>query len=213
MIIRSQRGCDFLRTYPKRAVILSCLFLFSCAGGQLEQRVEKVTETEEPVAAVAYIELEARIESDFQHAVALMDNGEYELAVETLESVIVRESRLIAPFINIAIAWRKAGNAEQAEKNLAKALKMDPVHPIANNELGLIYRKAGKFKKARVAYRKAIANHPKFAAAKRNLGVLCDLYMHDFKCALEQFENYLELNPDDKNVSIWIADVKRRVRQ
>ena len=90
---------------------------------------------------------------------------------------------------------------------------MDPLHPVANNELGLIYRKAGKFKEARTTYQKVIANYPEFAAAKRNLGVLCDLYIRDFECALEQFENYLELNPDDKNVPIWIADVKQRAGQ
>ncbi len=46
--------------------------------------------------------------------------------------------------------------------------------------------------------------------AKRNLGVLCDLYLHDYQCALEQFQDYLELEPGDKEVAIWVADVKRR---
>ena len=41
--------------------------------------------------------------------------------------------------------------------------------------------------------------------------VLCDLYLHDFNCALEQFEDYLEQVPGDKEVAIWVADVKQRV--
>ena len=212
MIIKAQPRAAVLNTTSNLALIFSCLLLFSCASGQLQQRAEKVTAIQQskPAEAVGFITLEAGIESDFQQAVVLMQNGEHALAVKTLESVINREQRLIAPFINIAIAYRNTGDTGQAEKNLAIALNMDPLHPVANNEQGLIYRKAGKFNEARLAYQKVIANHPEFSAAKRNLGVLCDLYLHDFECALEQFENYLKLNPDDEVVSIWIADVKQR---
>ena len=215
MIIKGPLNNAVLKTVGNLALMFGCLFLFSCASGQLQQGVEKVAEVKEskPPEANGFIELETGIESDFQQATVLMENGEYALAVKELESVINREQRLIAPFINIAIAYRKTGNTEQAEKNLTIALTMDPLHPVANNELGLIYRKAGKFEEARVTYQKIIANYPEFAAAKRNLGVLCDLYIRDFECALEQFENYLELNPDDKNVPIWIADVKQRAGQ
>ena len=215
MIITGLPKGAVLKTVGNLALMFSCLFLFSCASGQLPQGVEKVTEVKasKPVEAVAYIELAAGIESDFQQAVALMENGEYALAAKTLESVINREQRLIAPYINIAIAYRNTGDTEQAEENLNKALKMNPLHPVVNNELGLIYRKAGKFEEARATYQKVIANYPEFGAAKRNLGVLCDLYIRDFECALEQFEKYLELNPDDENVLIWIADVKQRAGQ
>lgn len=215
MIIKSIDEAGVLKTYGKFAAILSCLLLFSCAAGQLKQDVEPVAEVKAspPLKATGYIELDADIESNFLLAVDLIGNGEYGMAVKTLKSVIKREQRLIAPYINIAIAYRKIGDTEQAEKNLLIALQMDPAHPVANNELGLIYRKIGKFKEARAAYQLVTLNHPEFQAAKINLGVLCDLYIHDFECALEQFERYLEMNPDDKKVAIWIADVKRRVRQ
>ena len=194
-------------------VILSCLILISCAGGQAP-RVEKAAAVKlsPPLEDSAYINLDSDIESDFLDAVDRMENSDYASAIEILESVIDREKRLIAPFVNIAIAYRKTGEVKQAEENLTKALGMDPVHPVANNELGLIYRQAGKFEEARAAYELVTENHPDFTAAMINLGVLCDLYMHDYKCALEQFERYLALNPDDKNVFIWVADVKRRVK-
>ena len=128
-----------------------------------------------------------------------------------LESVVEREQRLPAPYVNLAISQRRTGDEEAAEQNLIKALKLDLHHPVANNELGLLYRKAGKFSAARTAYENAIKEHPRYLPAKRNLGVLCDLYLHDFECALEQFEDYLELRPDDKTVSIWVFDVKQRL--
>lgn len=202
-----------IKTYRTWVVILGCFILISCAGGQTP-RVEKAAAVKlsPQLEDLAYIELDTGIESDFLDAVDSMENSDYIKAIEKLESVIDREKRLIAPFVNIAIAYRKIGEVEQAEKNLSTALALDPVHPVANNELGLIYRQAGKFEEARAAYELVTENHPDFAAAMINLGVLCDLYIHDFECALEQFERYLALNPNDKNVSIWVADVKRRVK-
>jgi Flp pilus assembly protein TadD len=132
-------------------------------------------------------------------------------AVSVLKSVIEREKRLPAPYVNIAIAYNRLGDAKAAEENLISALKLDIGHPVANNELGLLYRKSGKFKAARTAYENAIKEHPEYLPAIKNLGVLCDLYMHDYECALQQFEDYLELEPDDKTVSLWVVDVKRRL--
>jgi len=196
-------------------VALACLLLASCAGGNLPKPAPEpvAQETTEPTPDSGYIELEPGIEEDFRFAVALMENGEYERAIPKLESVVEREQRLIAPYINLAMAYRKTGDYDKAEKQLTRALAIDPRHPVANNELGLVYRKAGRFDDARSAYEKAIASDPEFAAAKRNLGVLCDLYMHDFDCALEQFQQYLELKPDDEDVPIWIADLKQRTGQ
>lgn len=141
----------------------------------------------------------------------MIQKKDYKQAISVLTSVIDREQRLPAPFINMAIAQNKLGDTKSAESNLIKALQLDLSHPVANNELGLLYRKSGKFKAARIAYENAIKEYPAYLPVKRNLGVLCDLYMHDFECALEQFEDYLAYKPDDKTVAIWLADVKRRL--
>ena len=197
------------------AVSLACLLLASCAAGGLQQPADEPVD--QPIPEVVddsgYIELEPGIEADFQNAVALMENDDFDSAIAKLESVVEREQRLIAPFINLAIAYRKTGEHERAEEQLSQALAIDPRHPVANNELGLVYRKSGRFAEARAAYEKAIASDPEFAAAIRNLGVLCDLYIRDLDCALERFEQYLELKPDDEDVPIWIADLKYRTGQ
>ncbi|MDQ1363043.1 MAG: hypothetical protein QG652_903, partial [Pseudomonadota bacterium] len=44
-------------------------------------------------------------------------------------------------------------------------------------------------------------------------GILCEIYLRDVDCALQQYERYLEYVPDDKTVTIWIADIKRRAGQ
>lgn len=183
------------------------VFLFACAGGDVKQDAD----VGEIKKTVSYVNVDPDVDLDFKNALVLMQQGNYAQAVTVLKTVIDREQRLPAPYVNLAIAHNKLGDEKEAEANLVSALKLEIGHPVANNELGLLYRKAGKFKAARTAYQNAINDHPDYLPAKRNLGVLCDLYMHDYNCALEQFEDYLELSPDDKAVSIWVVDVKRRL--
>ena len=180
--------------------------LASCAGtGPREEDVSQIKSDRE------YVQVDSDVQSDFDNAIVLMQQEQFAQAAAVLKSVIEREQRLPAPYVNLAIAQRKLDDDESAEQNLIKALKIDLHHPVANNELGLLYRKAGKFNAARTAYENAIDKNPDYLPAKRNLGVLCDLYMHDFECALKQFEDYLEYDPDDKAVVIWVADVKQRL--
>ncbi len=183
------------------------VLLFACAGGEIKQGADEI----EIKKTVSFNDIDSDVEHDFKNAIVLMQQDNNAQAVTVLKSVIEREKRLPAPFVNIAIAYNKLGDKKAAEENLIKALKLDIGHPVANNELGLLYRKTGKFNAARTAYQNAIKQHPDYLAAKRNLGVLCDLYIHDFECAHEQFEDYLDLKPDDKTVAIWLADVKRRL--
>jgi tetratricopeptide (TPR) repeat protein len=190
-------------------ICIFCVFLFSCAGGDLKQDEDSGVVNNKST----HVDVDTDVELDFKSALALMQQEKYRQAIDVLKTVIGREQRLPAPYINIAIAYNKLGETKDAELNLINALKLDISHPVANNELGLLYRKAGKFNAARTAYENAINEHPDYLPARRNLGILCDLYMHDFECALEQFENYAELKPDDKDAAIWVADVKRRLGQ
>jgi len=189
-----------------------CCFAFillaSCAG-----EVKQDAEAPIPRTELKHVDVDSEVEEDFSRAVALMEQDKYAQAVELLNSVVAREQRLPAPFVNLGIAHRKLGDDKAAEQNLIKALKLDINHAVANNELGLLYRRSGKFNAAKTAYQNALTKHPDYVPAIRNLGILCDLYLHDYDCALEQFESYQKLVPDDKNAAIWVADVKRRLGQ
>ncbi|MCG6939581.1 MAG: tetratricopeptide repeat protein [Gammaproteobacteria bacterium] len=191
----------------KLFIIISCVMLFSCTGSNVMQGGDSALLG----SNLSYIDVDSDVESDFNSAVVLIQQEKYSQAIDVLKSVIEREQRLPAPYVNLAIAYNRSGNSKEAEANLISALKLDIGDPVANNELGLLYRKAGKFKAAHTAYSNAIRQHPDYLPAKRNLGVLCDLYMHDYQCALEQYEAYLEQKPDDSTVAIWIADVKSRL--
>ncbi|NOQ88392.1 MAG: tetratricopeptide repeat protein [Gammaproteobacteria bacterium] len=194
-------------TFKLAVLALLLTTLFSCAG----DKVKPAADAPVVIKKAEYVDVDSDVESDFEKAVELMQAENYEQAVSVLNSVVTREKRLPAPYVDLAIAYNKLGNAKAAEENLINALKLDIGHPVANNELGLLYRKQGKFKAARTAYENAIRDNPEYLPAVRNLGVLCDLYMHDFDCALQQYENYMDIRPDDKEVAIWVVDVKQRL--
>ena len=200
---------NMIKVLKYLSVFIVSLSLFSCAGGGGDIREDAVVCYEKKTTR--YLDIDSDVENDFKGAIVLMQEDKNAQAVSVLKSVIEREKRLPAPYVNIAIAYNRLGDTKAAEENLISALKLDIGHPVANNELGLLYRKSGKFKAARTAYENAIKEHPEYLPAIKNLGVLCDLYMHDYECALQQFEDYLELEPDDKTVSLWVVDVKRRL--
>ncbi len=148
---------------------------------------------------------------DFELAVGMLNNREYDRAIELLEKVIEQSPGVTAPYIDIAIAYQHIDKLQQAEEYLKIALQLVPEHPVASNEYGLLYRKTGRFSEARAIYEKAIERFPDYYPLHRNLGILCDLYLNDPTCALEQYEIYSQVMPEDKHVKLWIVDLRSRL--
>src|SRR6201998_1289160 len=117
---------------------------------------------------------------------------------------------LTAAHIDLGIAYARTGDLDRAEASLNKALESDPKQPVAYNELGMVQRRKGQFAKARTSYEAALAQSADFQYAHRNLAILCDLYLGDYACAMEHYEAYSRMAPDDAEVVKWIADLRKR---
>jgi tetratricopeptide (TPR) repeat protein len=148
--------------------------------------------------------------ADFAQAVAAALGGKTAEAELDFQQMEQHYPTLPEPSINLAIVLRGAGNLDGAAEALQRAIDRSPDYAVAWNELGLVRRAQGKFTDARAAYSKAIALDAGYAPTYRNLGVLLDLYLGDPTAALAQFEQYRKLTGEDKPVSGWIAELRRR---
>ncbi|HEU5293969.1 MAG TPA: tetratricopeptide repeat protein [Burkholderiaceae bacterium] len=173
------------------------------AGKQPSKAAESTAA--KPVASVA-----PQAQADLDSALALVKAGQHEQAIEAFKRLATTVPDNAIPPINLALVYKKLDKLDLAETQLKQALTIEPDNPVAGNELALLYRETGRFAEARAVYEKILAKFPHFAMAHKNLGVLCDLYLKDYACAIDHYKTYASSAPDDKRVEIWIADLQKR---
>jgi len=196
-------------------LLTASAFLISACATTETTRPPAQIEIQEEVGFT--ITEEARIggavRADYEEALTYLEQGRHDEGIALLEVVAGTAPELSAPRIDLGIAYHRAGNLEAAERNLLLALESNPNQPVAHNELGIVYRKTGRFDQAKKSYEAALAIYPGFHYARRNLAILCDLYLADLNCALENYEAYMATVPSDEEASMWIADIRYRLGQ
>jgi tetratricopeptide (TPR) repeat protein len=213
------------RMLPGRAVLL-CLFalLTGCAGtGEVRpsgaanevRRSDdggKVRHAESASEAISFYEnrsIDRAVREDFEAALVLLRKQKFAEAIKLLQKV-TQKTQNSAPYINIALAYEMTGEMGLAEDNLKRALTINPDHPATMNEYALLYRRTGRFAEARKLYESLLVRYPSFLPARKNLGVLCELYLNDLRCALDQYEAYNRALPGDEEVKLWITGLKQK---
>lgn len=199
---RLQRMTKIITKSRGQASLLAALLLTGCATAPLAPPA--------PAADVDSAMLSAAAVADFDAAMRALAEENLEKGIELLERVASVSRNHAVPHINLAMAYGKAGKPDKAEASFRQALAIEPGNPVAINEYGLLLRRSGRFAEAREMYEGILRQHPNFALVHRNLGVLCDLYLRDYACALRGYQGWAAAHPDDKAVRMWIADMQKR---
>jgi tetratricopeptide (TPR) repeat protein len=187
------------------------IFLHGCAGGPSPVAGEQSESVRLLPGTVS-----SASQDEFKKAVASMKNNDYQAAIPVLERILLNNPGLPGAQINLAIAYMNLQpfdkeHYRKAEQALLQAVAAAPKDPVAHNQLGLVYRRTGRFQDALRAYDKALDLQRNYAAAHLNMAILCDIYLQDLPCAMEHFEKYGILVPDQMHqVSLWLTDLRKR---
>jgi Flp pilus assembly protein TadD len=157
------------------------------------------------------VQIPESIRLQYYEALRYLRDEKLQQGIAVLEQVTDAAPGVTAPKIDLGVAHHRLGDLDRAEEYLLQALELNSKHPVALNELGIVYRESGRFTDAKQQYEAAIAVYPGYHHARRNLAILCDLYLGDLSCALDQYEAYMATVPTDLEVEMWVTDLRNRM--
>ena len=211
--MKSTQQTANLRSRVLLLSVISTVALAGCSATTKPLHKQASIEIQEAVGftITEEVQIPDSIRSQYYEAHRYLRDENLQQGIAVLEQVTAAAPSVTAPKIDLGVAHHRLGDLEKAEEYLLQALELNPKHPVALNELGIVYRESGRFLEAKQRYEAAIAVYPGYHHARRNLAILCDLYLGDLSCALDQYEAYMATVPADPEAEMWITDLRNRM--
>jgi tetratricopeptide (TPR) repeat protein len=205
--------------WSNRFISLAALLLAACASTPRHATTEHKPDTAAAVpaanAAAANTAnaapVPAQAAQQYGEALTLMKAGRGADAELLLKRLAAAYPQFAGPQVNLGILYLQGSHLPEAEAAFKDALERNPGSAVAGNELGIVERRLGKFAEAEKTYQRTMTVEPDYAPTYLNLGVLYDLYLGQPQKALEQFEHYVQLAGENKQVAGWMAELRKRV--
>jgi tetratricopeptide (TPR) repeat protein len=164
-----------------------------------------------PAGNVDATPIPERAAQQYAQALQLMKSGRNTDAELELKQLVAGYPQLTGPQLNLGLLYLHDSRLPEAEAAFKAVLELKPANAVAGNELGIVERRLGKFAEAEAAYQRTIAAEPNYAPAYLNLGVLYDLYLAQPQKALDEFERYIAIAGENKQVAGWMVELRKRV--
>ena len=146
--------------------------------------------------------VEAAVEKSLSQADSLFLKGnkfyadqKYSEAATAYEEAIKLAPESWGYYLNLGLARKKMGLADEALAAFKKAVELNPESISANKEVGEALAKAGNLANARTYYGKATSLSPNDPEARYNLA-LCLSSTGEAEAALDELRRAVELKPD-----------------
>jgi tetratricopeptide (TPR) repeat protein len=120
-------------------------------------------------------------------------------AISEFTAYTLRQDKTPDGWLKLGLAQLRTRNTLSAEKSFSTALSLDPYNAEALNGLGLARMQRDRPEEAEKFFQVAVAHHPDYAPAVLNLATVAHQYLHDDRLALEQYRDYLALQPRQAN--------------
>ena len=139
--------------------------------------------------------------AQIQKADELAGAGDWAGAADLLRKAGVAESGDDELVFNLAFYEGRAGQTESALTHYLAALKVNPKHVEANNNLGNLFLRRNDLTNAAARFSEAIRLNPKHSSAHNNLGIVL-ARQNRVPEAIPEFEAAVRLKPD--YLEAWI---------
>ncbi len=133
--------------------------------------------------------------AQIQKSDALAGAGDWAGAAEGLRKAGAEDSGDEELVFNLAFYESRAGQTEAALKHYRSALKINPKHVEANNNLGNLLLRMNDLTNAAARFSEAIRLNPKHPSAHNNLGIVLARQNRPAE-AIPEFEAAVRLRPD-----------------
>lgn len=148
----------------------------------------------------------------FAQALAAIEAERWPEAEPLLRRVTSDQPKLAGPWVNLAQVYVATEQLDDAHMALSQALKANPDHCAARNQLGVLSRQAGDFAAAEDHYKRCLSGEPDNETVVLNLGILYELYLGRLPEALAAYRQYQDLSDsEDRKVKGWVMDLERRL--
>lgn len=139
-----------------------------------------------------------------EKALALWHHGQFTnpgLAIDHLSQALSLDDENPRTYNCRAVAYLSLGKLQEAEQDLAAALRIMPDYADAHDNMGSLLYRRGDFQKAVDAYTRAITLQPDFADAIFNRG-MAYRKLFNYEAAFDDFQKAAALTPTTSNKTV-----------